>query len=219
MAGVLDQVRAGRESAGLALVADAGAVVEAAAAMAGRFRRGSRLLSFGRGAAAADAAHVAVEFSHPVIVGKPALPALCLGGEPGLLPVLGRPGDIAVGVLPAAGDLAAARELGMLTVALVAGATGDARATAGESAAGVTMTGATAAGATAEESVGVTAGATAAGATLEGVVAGATAAGVVADHVLAAHSEDPLIVREIHITVYHLLWELAHVFLESEEAR
>ncbi|MGP3935205.1 phosphoheptose isomerase [Nonomuraea sp. KM88] len=176
MAGVLDRIRAGRESAGQALVADAGAVVEAAAAMAGRFRRGSRLLTFGRGAAAADAAHVAVEFSHPVIVGKPALPAHCLGGEPGLLPVLGRSGDIAVGVLPAAGDFAAALELDMLTVALVANATRDTPATA----------------------------------------AGAPA-GVAAEHVLAAHSDDPLIVREIHITVYHLLWELAHVFLESEE--
>ncbi|TDB95319.1 phosphoheptose isomerase [Nonomuraea longispora] len=178
MAGVLDRVRAGRESAGLALVADAGAVVEAAAAMAGRFGRGSRLLAFGRGASAADAAHVAVEFSHPVIVGKLALPALCLGDEPGLLPVLGRPGDIAVGVRPAAGDFTAARDLGMLTVALVAAAT------CGE---------------------GTTADASGRG------------AGVGADHVLAAHSDDPLVAREIHITVYHLLWELAHVFLESEE--
>ncbi|MEO3887871.1 phosphoheptose isomerase [Nonomuraea sp. B5E05] len=193
MAGVLDRIRTGRESAGLALVADAGAVVEAAAAMAGRFRRGSRLLTFGRGAAAADAAHVAVEFSHPVIVGKPALPAHCLGGEPGLLPVLGRPGDIAVGVLPAAGDFAAARELDMLTVALVAGATRDTPATAAGAPAGVRTAGESAAG------------------------AGAAGGGVAAEHVLAAHSDDPLIVREIHITVYHLLWELAHVFLESEE--
>ncbi|MEO3801503.1 phosphoheptose isomerase [Nonomuraea sp. B1E8] len=190
MAGVLYRIRAGRESAGRALMADAGAVVEAAAAMAGRFRRGSRLLTFGRGAAAADAAHVAVEFSHPVIVGKPALPAHCLGGDPGLLPVLGRPGDIAVGVLPAAGDFDAARELDMLTVALVASATRDTPATAaGESVAGARA----------------------------GAVAGVTGAGVAAEHVLAAHSDDPLIVREIHITVYHLLWELAHVFLESEE--
>ncbi|TDD23268.1 phosphoheptose isomerase [Nonomuraea diastatica] len=203
MAGVLDRVRAGRESAGLALVADAGAVVEAAAAMAARFRRGSRLLTFGRGAAAADAAHVAVEFSHPVIVGKPALPALCLGGEPGLLPVLGRPGDIAVGVRPAAGDFAAARELGMLTVALVPGATCDTRATAAGTTVGCV---------TAGDSVACMA----AGAALGGVAAGAVA-GVAADHVLAAHSDDALIVREIHITVYHLLWELAHVFLEPEE--
>ena len=39
-------------------------------AMAGRFARGGRLLAFGEGMAAADAAHVVVEFAHPVIVGK-----------------------------------------------------------------------------------------------------------------------------------------------------
>ena len=47
-------------------------------AMAGRFLRGGRLLAMGAGPGAADAAHVVVEFVHPVIVGKRALPALAL---------------------------------------------------------------------------------------------------------------------------------------------
>ena len=46
--------------------------------MAERFLRGGRLLAFGRGASATDAQHVSVEFVHPVIVGKRALPALDL---------------------------------------------------------------------------------------------------------------------------------------------
>src|SRR3979409_2212657 len=46
--------------------------------MAARFLRGGRLLAFGRGPYATDAQHVAVEFVHPVIVGKRALPALDL---------------------------------------------------------------------------------------------------------------------------------------------
>jgi len=46
--------------------------------MAGRFLRGGRLLAFGRGHYATDAQHVSVEFVHPVIVGKRALPALDL---------------------------------------------------------------------------------------------------------------------------------------------
>ena len=41
-----------------------------------RFERGGRLLAFGRGAYATDAQHVSVEFVHPVIVGKRALPAM-----------------------------------------------------------------------------------------------------------------------------------------------
>jgi D-sedoheptulose 7-phosphate isomerase len=44
--------------------------------MSERFLRGGRLLAFGRGPYATDAQHVSVEFVHPVIVGKRALPAL-----------------------------------------------------------------------------------------------------------------------------------------------
>lgn len=54
--------------------------------MAERFARGGRLLALGRTPAArSDAHHVAVEFVHPVIVGKRALPALALTAESGPL--------------------------------------------------------------------------------------------------------------------------------------
>ena len=46
--------------------------------MSERFLRGGRLLAFGQGSYATDAQHVSVEFVHPVIVGKRALPALDL---------------------------------------------------------------------------------------------------------------------------------------------
>ena len=49
--------------------------------MAERFLRGGRLLAFGRGPYATDAQHVSVEFVHPVIVGKRALPALDVSCE------------------------------------------------------------------------------------------------------------------------------------------
>ena len=51
-------------------------------AMAERFARGGRLLALGvSGQARSDARHVAVEFVHPVIVGKRALPALGARGR------------------------------------------------------------------------------------------------------------------------------------------
>ena len=51
-------------------------------AMAERFARGGRLLALGvSDQARSDARHVAVEFVHPVIVGKRALPALAIVGE------------------------------------------------------------------------------------------------------------------------------------------
>ena len=59
--------------------------------MAERFARGGRLIAFGRSPAArSDARHVAVEFVHPVIVGKRALPAIGLAAEGGELAAPGR---------------------------------------------------------------------------------------------------------------------------------
>src|SRR5580692_7107752 len=60
------------------LARQASAVAEACHAMAVRFHRGGRLIVFGTGGPSADAQHVAVEFVHPVIVGKRALPAIAL---------------------------------------------------------------------------------------------------------------------------------------------
>jgi D-sedoheptulose 7-phosphate isomerase len=139
-------------------------------AMAGRFARGGRLLAFGSGCAAADAAHVVVEFAHPVIVGKRALPAMRLD-DPTTVGLFGAPDDIAMGIAAAAdarvaAGLATAAGLGLLTVVLAA---------AGTDAASVPGT----------------------------------------DHVLAVTSDDPRVVREGHVTTYHVLWELVHVFLEA----
>src|SRR5438874_7780946 len=93
---------------------EAGRIAEACWSMARRFHQGGRLLAFGNGAWATDAQHVSVEFVHPVIVGKRALPALALtndsstlsglmaGGDTEMpfarqLKVLARPQDIAMG--------------------------------------------------------------------------------------------------------------------------
>jgi len=32
---------------------------------------------------------------------------------------------------------------------------------------------------------------------------------------LVAASDDPRIVKEVHVTTYHILWELVHVFFEQ----
>ena len=73
--------------------------------MSERFLRGGRLLAFGKGPYATDAQHVSVEFVHPVIVGKRALPALDLSlvFEPWLRAIL-RPGDMVMGFGPPEGD-------------------------------------------------------------------------------------------------------------------
>ncbi len=48
---------------------------------------------------------------------------------------------------------------------------------------------------------------------LTGCGGGAVAAVPGVDHVLVADSDDPRVVREAHVTSYHVLWELVHVFL------
>ena len=80
-------------------------LAEACRNLAERFLRGGRLLAFGRGAYATDAQHVAVEFTHPVIVGKRALPASDLSALFG--PWSGavvRPEDAVMGFGPPQGD-------------------------------------------------------------------------------------------------------------------
>jgi D-sedoheptulose 7-phosphate isomerase len=80
-------------------------LAEACREMSERFLRGGRLLAFGRGPYATDAQHVSVEFVHPVIVGKRALPALDLSilFRPWLEAIL-HPEDIVMGFGPPEGD-------------------------------------------------------------------------------------------------------------------
>ncbi|GAA4240965.1 hypothetical protein GCM10022254_67910 [Actinomadura meridiana] len=177
-----------RVAPGRALGDDAPVIAAACRDMAARFQRGGRLFVFGNGGAATDAQHVAVEFVHPVVVGKRALPAICLTDDAAVLSgiagahgfdavfarqlhLLAGPDDIALGI-SADGrcpnvleGLRTANELGMCTVALVGG---------------------------------------------DGNVA--------ADHVVTARSDDPSVVKEVHVTAYHVLWELVHVFFEQPGA-
>ena len=96
--------------------------------LAERFARDGRLIAIGLSPAArSDVRHIAVEFVHPVIVGKRALPALGLTGESGgparELELAARPQDIVVAFGEAGdgaeltGAVAAARARGCLTVA------------------------------------------------------------------------------------------------------
>jgi D-sedoheptulose 7-phosphate isomerase len=57
------------------------AILSASLAMAKAFHRGRKMLVCGNGGSATDAQHVAVEFMHPVIVGRKALPAICLAND------------------------------------------------------------------------------------------------------------------------------------------
>ena len=181
-----------RVEPGRALAEEAETIAAACRDMARRFSAGGKLLVFGNGTAATDAEHIAVEFVHPVIVGKRALPALSLSGDSATLTGVAAgagfgeiyahqvrqwaaAGDIALGVAGGPGSENVARGLqeahgrGCLTVALLGG------------------------------------------------VAAPMAAEPFVDHSVVVRSEDPQVIKEIHVTAYHVLWELVHVFLEEME--
>jgi len=104
---------------------EAGRLAQACHEMSERFLQGGRLLAFGRGPYATDAQHVSVEFVHPVIVGKRALPALdlSLAFQP-WLKTLVQSQDMVMGFGPPEGDtevwaaLDAAGQRGAMTFAL-----------------------------------------------------------------------------------------------------
>jgi D-sedoheptulose 7-phosphate isomerase len=114
-------------------------ITECCAAMAKAFAGGGRLFVMGNGGSSCDATHVAVEFMHPIIEKRPALPALALNTDTALLTavgndkdfsmafvdqlrLLGRPGDMVLGISTSGKSaninraLQMARELGLLTV-------------------------------------------------------------------------------------------------------
>src|ERR1700683_3823699 len=100
-------------------------LAEACQDMSERFLKGGRLLAFGRGPYATDAQHVSVEFVHPIIVGKRALPALDLSLLFGpWVDVLVRAEDMVMGCGPPDGDpeidaaLESASACGAMTFAL-----------------------------------------------------------------------------------------------------
>jgi D-sedoheptulose 7-phosphate isomerase len=168
----------------------AGTVAAACHDMAVRFHSGGKLVVFGTGSSCADGQHVAVEFMHPVIVGKRALPAVSLTTDAATvtgvaerdgmgaifahqLRYLATPADIALGISADGNSesvlngLLTAHGMGLLTIAL-AGAGGG---TIGRSPA--------------------------------------------VDHLIATTAADPRVVKEVQVTAYHVLWELVHVFFEQ----
>jgi D-sedoheptulose 7-phosphate isomerase len=158
----LDELLTLRTAASEALFsAEAERIARCCHAMSDRFARGGRLLALAAGETArTDAAHVAVEFVHPVIVGKRALPALML--TPERVGPLCRPDDIVVAFADQpderiAGVLERMRASGAMTIAF--GPLG-------------------------------------------------------AEWRFEAPSTDPFTRQELLETVYHVLWELVHVFFE-----
>jgi D-sedoheptulose 7-phosphate isomerase len=161
--------------------------------MASRFHKGGRILTFGNGTSATDANHVSVEFVHPAIVGKRALPALSLCSDAAifsssvseknkandldfatLLEILSQPDDMGLGFSPdgccenVLSALKRAKQLKLLTIGFVGKGGG-----------------------------------------------GMSEADL--DYLFAVDENDPFVEQEILETLYHILYESIHVFLDNNE--
>jgi D-sedoheptulose 7-phosphate isomerase len=135
---ILRQCREAMEAKERFFTENAERIAECCGAMAAAFDRGARLWVFGNGGSCCDALHMAVECTHPIIERRPALPAMALTTDIATLTaigndqdfslaysqqlrVLGRPGDMAMGMSTSGKSanvnrgLQAGRELGMLT--------------------------------------------------------------------------------------------------------
>ena len=170
--------------------AEADRIEALARAMADAFERGGRLYVMGNGGGATDAQHVAVEFCHPIVEKRRALPALALTTDPALLTaisndrdfakvfgdqlrLLARPGDMAL-TLSTSGQspnlvhaLEVAREVGLMTIAFT-GKDGGRVAT-------------------------------------------------LADHAFVVPSFSIHRIQETHVALYHIVWDLVHVAFGEDD--
>ena len=165
-------------------------VVDAAGTIADVYRRDGRLFAIGNGGSSCDAAHIAVEFLHPITAGRPALTAIDLtcdstmmtavGNDVGFEHIFsrqiiaqGRPGDGLIGISTSGNSanlvkaFRKAKEIGLKTIGL----TGN---TGGEMA-----------------RIGL-------------------------DHCLIIETDSIHRIQECHVVIYHILWDLVHTLLADE---
>jgi D-sedoheptulose 7-phosphate isomerase len=170
------------------------AVVAVAHALAEVYRRDGRLYTMGNGGSSCDAAHIAVEFLHPVTAGRPALPAVNLVVDTAMLTAVGndvgfahvyvrqllaqaRRGDALIGISTSGNSenllnaFAKARAMGMVTIGLA------------------------------------------------GHDGGRMAASADLDHCLVVPSDSIHRIQETHVAIYHILWDLVHTLLADERGK
>ena len=168
-------------------------ILAASLQMAKAFHRGRKLLVCGNGGSATDAQHIAVEFMHPITVGRKALPAICLANDMAMVTAvandvgfddvfmrqiiaLGKEGDVLLGVSTSGNSknlmhaFATARRMKMSTIGF-AGSDG------GEMA--------------------------------------ELALGGLLDYCLTVPTASIHRIQETHVALYHIMWDLVHTLLQQ----
>lgn len=170
--------------------ANSAAVIDAAGSIADTYRGHGRMFTMGNGGSSCDAAHVAVEFSHPVTAGRPALTAIDLTADRTMLTAVGndvgfahvyvrqiiaqgRPGDVLIGLSTSGNSqnlvkaFVKAKEMGLTTIGLAG-------------------------------------------------MSGGEMAKIGLDHCLVVESDSIHRIQECHVTIFHVLWDLVHSLLADD---
>jgi D-sedoheptulose 7-phosphate isomerase len=165
-------------------------VVAAAGAIADVYRRNGRLFTMGNGGSSCDAAHVAVEFLHPVTAGRVALTAIDLTADRTMMSAVAndvgfqhvfvrqliaqaRPGDGLIGLSTSGNSdnlgraFLKAREMGVTTIGLAG-------------------------------------------------MSGGEMAKIGLDHCLVVETDSIHRVQECHVIIYHILWDRVHTLLADD---
>ena len=165
--------------------AQAEKVLAAAMAIADMYQRNGRLFTMGNGGSSCDAAHIAVEFLHPVTTGRPALPAVNLAADQAMMTAVGN--DVGF-------DHIFVRQL------IAQGKSGDGLI-------GVSTSG------NSENIMRTFVKAKEMGLTTIGLTGGAMATSSAIDHCLVVPTESIHRIQECHVLIYHILWDLVHTLL------
>lgn len=188
---VSEKARDSRAASAAFFDGQAAIIVAAARSLAEVYRNGGRLFSMGNGGSSCDAAHIAVEFLHPITAGRPALAATNLVADLAMISAVGN--DVGF-------DQIFLRQL------LAQGRAGDALigvSTSGNS--GNLM----AAFAKAKEMRIATIG-------LTGGDGGKMRSSGLVDHCLVVPSTSVHRIQECHVACYHILWDLVHTLLADD---
>jgi D-sedoheptulose 7-phosphate isomerase len=167
-------------------------ILAASLLLAKAFHRGRKLLVCGNGGSATDAQHVAVEFMHPITVGRKALPAICLTSDMAMVTAvandvgfgdvftrqiiaLGRAGDVLLGISTSGNSenlahaFATARRMKLSTLGFAGGDGGKMRELGAEG---------------------------------------------LLDVCLTVPTPSIHRIQETHVTLYHVMWDMVHTFLQ-----
>ena len=167
------------------------ALIDTAQAIAHCYQNQGHLFTMGNGGSSCDAAHLAVEFLHPVTAGRPSLPAINLCVDNAMLTAvsndvgvqhvfvrqlgaLARKGDVVVGFSTSGNSsniiagFKKAHDLGMTTIGFAGGDGGEMKSS--------------------------------------GFV----------DHCLVVETDSIHRVQEVHVSCYHILWDLVHTLLADQ---